>query len=130
MATMPEPRAGADYLYIAGTILFTVYGQLIVKWQVSQAGSLPTGLAKKIPFLLRLATNPWIISSLSAAFLAFLCWMAAMTKFQLSYAYPFMSAAFMLVLILSAIFFNESLTSWKVIGTILIIIGITIASRG
>lgn len=119
-----------DYLYIAGTILFTVYGQLIVKWRVMQAGALPTAPAKKIAFLLGLAINPWIVSGLGAAFLAFLCWMAAMTKFQLSYAYPFMSAAFMLVLILSAILFNETVTPWKVIGTVLIIIGIAVASRG
>ena len=33
-----------------------------------------------------------------------------MTKFQLSYAYPFMSLAFVLVMFLSAFFFNEPVT--------------------
>ena len=77
-----------NYLYIFGTIMFTVYGQLVTKWQVTKAGSLPTESKGQAWFLLRLIFNPWVLSCLMAAFLAFLCWVAAMTKFELSYAYP------------------------------------------
>lgn len=119
-----------DFLYLLATVLFTVYGQLIVKWQVGKAGALPDRFTAKLQFLLSLALNPWVLSGVGAGFLAFLSWMAAMTKFQLSYAYPFMSLAFVLVLILSALIFKEAVTPWKVVGTVLIIIGITVASRG
>jgi multidrug transporter EmrE-like cation transporter len=119
-----------DYLYIFGCILFTVYGQLIVKWQVADSGALPEGLAETILFLLRLLFNPWIISGIAAGFLAMLSWMAAMARFQLSYAYPFMSLAFVLVLGLSALIFREPLTATKIIGMILIIVGVAITSRG
>ena len=95
------------YLLIFGTILFTVYGQIIIKWQVTNAGDFPVDLTGKLWFLLRLAINPWVISSLCGAFLAFICWMAAMTKFDLSYAYPFVSLSFVMVLILSSIFFHD-----------------------
>lgn len=118
-----------DYLYIFGTIFFTVYGQLVLKWQVSQAGPFPLDMTEKIWFLLRLLFNPWVISGMAGAFLAFLCWMAAMTKFELSYAYPFMSLAFALVLVLSAIFFQEAVTLPKVMGLSLIVLGIIIGSR-
>jgi len=117
------------YLYIFGTILFTVYGQLIVKWQIVNAGFFPADTIEKIFFLSRLMLNPWILSSLTAAFLAFLCWLAVLTKFELTYAYPFTSLAFVLVLGLSAIFFNESVTGPKVMGVILIVAGIIIGSR-
>lgn len=30
-----------SYIYVLCTILLTVYGQLIIKWQVLRAGSLP-----------------------------------------------------------------------------------------
>ena len=46
--------------------------------------------------------------------------MAAMTKFEISVAYPFMSLAFVLVLLLSALFFQEPITLGKVLGMILI----------
>jgi multidrug transporter EmrE-like cation transporter len=118
------------YLYIAGTILFTVYGQIVVKWQVSQAGSLPVGALEKLEFLFTLLLNPWIVSAFVSAFVASLCWMAAMTKFQLSYAYPFTSASFVLVLLASAFFFQEPLTLLRVLGMILVIIGIVLGSAG
>ncbi|SEH05457.1 4-amino-4-deoxy-L-arabinose-phosphoundecaprenol flippase subunit ArnF [Candidatus Venteria ishoeyi] len=53
-----------------------------------------------------------------------------MTKFELSYAYPFMSASFVLVFLISVILFQESITMYKVIGLGLIIIGIFVSSRG
>lgn len=118
------------YLYIALTILFTVYGQLVLKWQVSQAGPFPVATGAKIGFLLELLLKPWIISGFLAAFLASLCWMAAMTKFPLSHAYPFMSLAFVLVLCLSALIFHEPLTWLKAIGMACIVVGIVIGSQG
>ena len=118
-----------NYLYIFGTIFFTVYGQLILKWQVSQAGPFPVDTPGKIGFILCLLLNPWVMSGIVGGFLAFLCWMAAMTKFELSYAYPFMSLAFVLVLILSAVVFHEAITTPKVIGLALIVAGIIVGSR-
>lgn len=118
------------YLFITGTVLLTVYGQIVIKWQVGQAGPMPASLDGRIGYLTHLLLNPWVISSLTAAFLAFLCWVGAMTKFQLSYAYPFTSASFALVLILSALLFQESITVAKILGLAFIIIGIVIASRG
>jgi multidrug transporter EmrE-like cation transporter len=103
------------YLYIFGTIVFTVYGQLILKWQVGRAGVLPAEIAAKIGFLLCLFLNPWVLSGIGMAFMASVCWMAAMTKFELSHAYLFMSLAFVLVLGLSSIFFHEPVTVAKVI---------------
>lgn len=118
------------HLYILATILFTVYGQLIIKWQMNQVGHLPDSPAQKIVFLLRLLTNPWILSGFLSAFLAALAWMAAMTKFDLSYAYPFMSLAFVLVLLCSGMFFNESVSAGKIAGLALIAAGIVISSQG
>jgi multidrug transporter EmrE-like cation transporter len=119
-----------DFVYIAAVVLLTVCGQLVLKWQVGKAGGFPATLSERFYFFVRLILNPWIITGLFAGFLAFLSWMAAMTKFELSYAYPFTSLAFVLVLIFSVAFLNEALTAGKVIGTLLIVIGIVVTSRG
>ena len=118
------------HLYILGTILFTVYGQLIIKWRVPFHGSLPGELLPKLIFLLQLFFDPFIMSGFVAAFLASLCWMAAMTAFDLSYAYPFMGLNFVLVFLASAILLNEQVTLYKVVGLTLIVLGIVISSRG
>lgn len=119
-----------DYLYILATIGFTVYGQLILKWRIAQFGALPTEFLGKLKFLLVLLFDPAIFSGFAAAFLASLAWMAAMTKFDLSHAYPFMSLNFVVVLVLSGWLLSEPLSIQKVVGVGLIIIGTVIAARG
>ena len=118
------------YAYIAATVLLTVYGQVVVKWQVSLAGAMPASSADKSMFLLALVIRPWVLSAFAAAFLASITWMAAMTKFELSYAYPFMSMNFVLVVILSTVLFHEALSTPKVVGLVLIILGIVVGSQG
>jgi len=119
-----------SYFFVAGTILLTVYGQLIIKWQAIQAGELPNDNTDKILFMLQLLLNPWVISAYLAALLASLTWMAAMTKLQLSHAYPFMSLAFLLVMLFSSWFFHEPITIPKFIGMTFVMIGLIIASQG
>ncbi len=118
------------HIYIFIPILLTVYGQRVIKWQVRAAGALPTEPTDKIWFILRLLLNPWVISCFATAFLSALAWMAAMTKFTLGYAYPFMSLSFVLVVGLSAIFFHDSITVPKVVGLSFIVAGIIIGSKG
>ena len=118
------------YFYIFGTIFFTVYGQLILKWRISGYGELPDGgFFDKLIFLLKLMLDPLIFSGFAAAFIASLFWMAAMTKFDVSYAYPFMSLAFVLVFALSVFLFQEPVNAYKVGGLAMIILGIIISSR-
>jgi drug/metabolite transporter (DMT)-like permease len=119
-----------NYLYIAVTILLTAYGQIVIKWQVVQFGSLPSGLLDKISFLVTLLLNPWIISAFVAAFLASVSWIGAMTKFELSHAYPFMSLNFVIVLLLSGLLFSEPISLQKGLGVLLICVGTAVATRG
>jgi len=118
------------YLYIIGTILFTVYGQLIIKWQMANVDTLPSAWFHKLSFLLSMFRNVWIVSAFLSAFLAALCWMAAMTKFDLSFAYPFMSMSFVLVLVFSGIIFHEPINLPKVIGITFIMLGILVSAQG
>jgi len=117
------------YFYIIGTILFTVYGQIAMKARIALYGSLPEPIYGKLVFLFKLIFDPVIFSSLVSAFVASLFWMAAMTKFNISYAYPFMSLSYVLVFIFSAILFKEPITAYKVIGLLFVLVGILISSR-
>ena len=119
-----------SYVYVFITIFLTVYGQIVIKWQVAAAGTFPGGVEERAMFLFQLLVNPWIISALAAALLAAISWMVAMTKLDLSHAYPFMSLAFILVLVLSAVLFYEPGTWQKLAGLALITAGIIIGGQG
>lgn len=118
------------YVFVALTVLLTVYGQLAIKWQVGHAGPLPDTLEQKLLYFIRLLLNPWVITAILAAFGAMICWMGAMTKFELSKAYPFMALNFVLVGAASIWLFDEQLSVGKVAGVALIVFGLIVLSRG
>ena len=111
-------------------VVLTSYAQVIVKWRVNLAGPLPVDLTKKALFFTALLFDPWVLSGWLGALLAGLLWMAAMTRLELSFAYPFVSLSFVLVFIFSALLFHETITMLKVLGMLLIITGIIVVGRG
>lgn len=119
-----------DHLYIASTVFFTVYSQLIMRWQVSQAGNLPVDFIGKVLFVAQLFLNPWILSSIVATLFAGISWMLAMSRFEISYAYPWVSLNFVLMLLLGVLLFDESFNTAKVLGTLLAVAGIVVITRG
>jgi drug/metabolite transporter (DMT)-like permease len=119
-----------SYVYVACMIVLMVYAQVVIKWQVNVAGAFPEDAAGKLWFLAKLLVNPWVVSALAGLFIAAVAWMAALTRLDLSRAYPFMSLAFVLVMVASAFFFDEPLTGLKIAGVALICIGIAVGSQG
>jgi|tagenome__1003787_1003787.scaffolds.fasta_scaffold20212102_1 multidrug transporter EmrE-like cation transporter len=126
---LPVSRA-SDHLYILATILFTVYSQLAMRWQVGVAGEVPTDAIGKARFIATLLMNPWVLSGILATFLAGVSWMLTMTRFELGYAYPFVGLNYVLVLAASVLLFHESLSGSKILGTVLVIAGVVVISRG
>ncbi len=121
-----------NYIYIFGTILFTVYGQLILKWRISGLGiQIPneSTLFEKLFTLTKLLIDPFILSGFVSAFIASLFWMIAMSKFDLTHAYPFMSLAPALVLVFGFMFLGEAMTLGKILGLFLISAGIIVTVK-
>lgn len=112
------------YLYVAITVLLGVASQFLIKWQVNGAGAAPADLWGKVQFLAGLMFNPWVIVAVASAFGATLFWMLAMTKLHLSQAYPFTAAQFVIVVFGGAWLFSEPLTTQRVAGVALIVVGV------
>ena len=117
------------HLFILLTLVFTVYGQLVIKWQMGGVGPLPQDHLDKLTFLMKQFMSPWIFSGFVSAFVASLAWMAAMTRFELNYAYPFMSMAFVIVMILGVLFLGEAVNLRKVLGTLMVVAGLVVIAR-
>jgi len=119
------------YTYIFATLLFTIYGQLILKWRLGKLSFIlpESGIWDKFISLFKLIFDPLIFSGFFSAFIASMFWMAAMTKFEITQAYPFMSLAPAIVFLLGVWLLNETFTWGKVIGLIFIIVGTVITAK-
>ena len=121
----------ANHFYIFLAISFGVASQLIIKWKMSgfSFDDYET-MTDKFIFALGMLFNPYIMLSLILTLLAGVTWMIAMTKFDISYAYPFTTLGFVFVFVFSVILFGEVINWYKVIGLGFIILGLIISSRG
>ena len=113
---------------LLATVALTVFGQLAFKWRIDEAGPFPPDTGERVRFLGELATDPWVIAVFASALLASITYGVALSRLELSFAYPFMSLSFVLVLGFSALLFSESLTPGKVIGVALICLGVVVSS--
>ncbi len=119
------------YLYIFATLFFTVYGQIILKWRIGKLAWQPKTDSIWVAVLdyIKFLFDPFIFSGFVSAFIASIFWMLAMTKFEITEAYPFMSLAPALVFLLGIFLLNETFTWGKVIGLIFIILGTIITVK-
>lgn len=114
---------------VALTIVLTLYGQFIVKWQVLRAGPLPLGSGERAHYIWKLLLDPWVISAFAAAFLASVTWMLAMTRLPLSEAYPMTALVFVGVVLGGALMFSEPLNLPRIAGVLLILLGLVVGTR-
>ena len=81
-------------------------------------------------FILHTLTNPWVFLGLISAVIAALSWSIAISRSDLSFAYPFMGLAIVLVLALSERVFGETVPVTRWLGVVMVCLGLLIASRG
>ena len=110
-------------------IVMVVYGQIVLKWQAGQI-TLPQDWGAKIVDILRLLLNPWVLSGLFAMFIGALAWMAALTRLDLSHAYPFTALTIVIVVIVGVVVFNEGFSWNRGIGVFLIVSGLAVLTNG
>ena len=115
------------HLFALASPLLAAASQLIIKWQVLLAGPLPESLAGKLQFVVLFLFRPWVILALAATFFSGIAWIIAMTRLELSYAYPYLALPFIVVPLAAAWLFHEQIQINQIIGTIIILTGIAIA---
>ena len=115
----------AHFFAIATPILASL-SQIIIKWQILTAGQLPVGLPAKILFLCQFLLRPWVLLSLTVTFLSGITWIIAMSKLEISTAYPYVAATFVIVPLAGVLLFGEHFSMGKVIGSCLVLLGIIV----
>jgi multidrug transporter EmrE-like cation transporter len=119
-----------NHFYIFLSISFSVASQLIIKWKMSAFNfSDYETMTDKFIFAFSMLVNPYIMISIVFTLLSGVTWMIAMTKFEISYAYPFTLLGLVFVTIFSVIFFGEIINITKIIGILFVLVGVFIISR-
>lgn len=120
------PARIVDHFWILLTVALATYSQLVMKWQMNEIGALPAGLSPKALVLGHAILRPWVLTALFATFMSGVCWMVTLTKFDLSYAFPFTALNFIVMFCAGALLFGEQPSMAKLLGTLLVLGGVMI----
>jgi uncharacterized membrane protein len=108
-------------------IIFASLGQVFLKIGMNAVGSMNTFTYSDI---VSIFSNLYIILGLLVYGLATIFWLIALSQKDLSYVYPFISLTFIIVLFLSYFVLKEQVSTARIVGTIIIVIGLMIIVRG
>jgi uncharacterized membrane protein len=107
-------------------VIFAALGQVSWKLGMNQVGQLSTFNSAAVSGVV---LHPYVLLGFVMYGLSTIFWLLALSKKDLSFVYPFISITYILVLVLSSVVLKESIGVNKLVGTLIIIIGLIIIAR-
>jgi multidrug transporter EmrE-like cation transporter len=115
--------------YILISVVASIIGQLLLKVGMNKLGSITLSASQFLSVSWKMATNPYDFIGLAIYLAGTVFWLAALSRVDLSYAYPFASLSYVVMLVASWMMFDEKITLGRLIGTVVIGIGVFLISR-
>jgi len=115
--------------YIMISVLGGAVGQILLKKGMGAMGPLTLSLGKLGDILWRMGTNPYVIAGLAIYVTGTLFWLVALSRVDLSYAYPFASLSYVVMLVAAWLLFKEDLSLLRLAGTAVVVFGVLLISR-
>ncbi len=120
--------------FILFTVLSNAAAQIMLKYGMSTHVQLemasPVTFSAIVMTVFKVLFNPWIFTG----FLLFVVSMAShlyvLTKVDLSFAFPFLSLAYVVIAVFTWLVFKEDLNSWRIFGIGLIVVGTIFIAQG
>jgi drug/metabolite transporter (DMT)-like permease len=116
-------------VYILISVLAGAVGQIMLKKGMSSMGPLTFAFSELGSLLWRIGTNLFVVGGLAIYVSGTLFWLMALSRVPLSYAYPFASLSYVVMLVASYLLFREDISVMRLVGTLVIGLGVFLISR-
>lgn len=115
------------YLILAAPVIGTM-GQLFLKFGMNQIGEITLAESKNntLQVILSIISNPWILIATPLYAGGFILWLIILSKFKLSFAYPFLALSFIMVPLASSLILGEYVSILRWTGSFVVFSGIVI----
>ncbi len=115
---------------LIASVLSNVTANVLLKKGVIAFGGISGDKTKLLAEISKAVFNPFILIGLSLYGFSFLIWLRVLSFNDLTKAYPiFVSAVFILTTIASVRFLHESVSVTRIIGIVIVLVGIIIVAR-
>ena len=116
-------------IYILISVVGGAVGQILLKKGMGSMGPLTMSASQMPTILWKMATNPYVVVGLGIYLLGTVFWLTALSRVNLSFAYPFASLSYVLMLIAGWLLLDETITPMRLAGTAVIIVGVSLIAR-
>lgn len=116
-------------VYILISVAGSAAGQLLLKKGMSSMGPLTIRADQVLPIAFGLATNPYVVCGLFIYVCGTFFWLTALSRVDLSFAYPFASLSYIAMILGGWLLFSERIDAWRIAGSAVILLGVLLISR-
>lgn len=118
-------------VFILFTVLTNAAAQLMLKQGMMSLGPLTFTADTAIARIFQIVFNPWVFVGLATFVVSMASHLYVLSKVELSFAYPFLSLAYVAVAVFAYFVFREDLNAWRIAGIAFICVGtVLIAQSG
>ncbi len=121
-------NAMLPHLMLFAVLVLSVYSQLMMKSRALVHASVSDSSSGYFHYLVGMAMDWRVLSAAGATFLASVCWLLALQRLDLGYAFPFMALSFVLIPVASNLCFGEPLSMAKLAGLSFVFLGVTVSA--
>ncbi|MGQ8364673.1 EamA family transporter [Glaciecola sp. 1036] len=111
------------------SVFLSVVAQILLKHGMTRVNLYKSSSETLFNMMIQIFTNISVLAGLFAYVASAGVWLVVLSKLDVSKAYPFVGLGFILTMLFAYWFLGESMTTYKVIGTLLIVSGIVFISH-
>ncbi|PYE90076.1 transporter [Phyllobacterium leguminum] len=117
--------------FILFTVMTNAAAQILLKYGMISLGPISFSADTLIQRMFQILFNPWVFAGLTVFVISMASHLYVLSKVDLSFAYPFLSLAYVAVAVFAWALFKEELGTLKIAGIAFICIGtVLIAQSG
>lgn len=123
------PEMKLSIAYILVSVGGAAVGQLLLKRGMSMMGPLTLTWRELPRVVLGMATNGFVLVGLMVFVTSTFFWLTALSRVDLSFAYPFASLGYVIMLLASWQLLGEAINTTRMLGTVVVVLGVLLISR-
>jgi drug/metabolite transporter (DMT)-like permease len=116
--------------FILFTVLTNAAAQVLLKQGMLSLGPISFSAETAIARIFQIVFNPWVFAGLSMFVISMASHLFVLSKVDLSFAYPFLSLAYVIVAVIAWLIFKEDLGAYKMAGIAFICVGTILIAQG
>jgi multidrug transporter EmrE-like cation transporter len=118
-----------SFMLVLAGVLLNAAAQLLLKAGTNAIGTFAFSAGNLVPVGIKVASNPFIVSGLGCYVVSVVVWIMALSRVEVSLAYPMLSIGYVVNAVAAWYLFGEALSAQRMIGIGTIIIGVFLVAR-